>query len=122
MKPRYTGFKRIWAAGQFSLKGLRAAWRDESAFRQECALGLVLLPLSFWLGQTPVETALLISVYAIVLIAELLNTAVEAVVDRVGEEFHDLAGRAKDIASAAVALALLLLAVVWTLVAAHRFL
>ncbi len=122
MKPGYTGFKRIRKASQFSMKGLRAAWRDESAFRQECTLGLVLIPLAFWLGQTLVETALLISAYAIVLIAELLNTAVEAVVDRVGEEPNDLAGRAKDIASAAVALALVLLAVIWVLVAAHRFL
>ena len=122
MKPGYTGFKRIRAASQYSLKGLRAAWRDESAFRQECALGAVLLPLSFWLGQTPVETALLITAYAIVLIAELLNTAVEAVVDRIGPEFHDLAGRAKDIASTAVALALVLMAVVWSLVAANRWL
>lgn len=121
MKPGYTGIERIRKASQFSMKGLRAAW-DESAFRQECGLGVVLVPLSFWLGQTLVETAILIAAYAIVLIVELLNTAVEAVVDRVGHEHHDLAGRAKDIASAAVALSLLLLGAVWALVAAHRFL
>ena len=83
MKPGYTGIKRIRKASQFSMKGLQAAW-DESAFRQEVALGVALVPLSFWLGQTLVETAILITSYAIVLIAELLNTAVEAVVDRVG--------------------------------------
>ena len=104
------------------MKGLRAAWRDESAFRQECALGAVLVPLSFWVGESLVETALLIGTYAAVLITELLNTAIEAVVDRVGHEHHDLAGRAKDIASAAVALSLLLLGGVWALIAAHRFL
>ncbi len=122
MKPGYTGIKRLHKASQFSMKGLRAAWRDESAFRQECALGAVLVPLSFWVGETVGETALLISVYFAVLITELLNTAIEAVVDRVGHEHHDLAGRAKDIASAAVALSLLLLAIVWALIAANRFL
>ncbi|MDE0063997.1 MAG: diacylglycerol kinase [Gammaproteobacteria bacterium] len=121
MKPGYTGIERIRKASQFSMKGLQAAW-EESAFRQEVALGVALVPLSFWLGQTLVETAVLITSYAIVLIAELLNTAIEAVVDRVGHEHHDLAGRAKDIASAAVALSLLLLGAVWALVAAHRFL
>lgn len=122
MKPSYTGIKRIRKASQFSRKGLRAAWRDESAFRQECALGVVLVPLSFWVGGTLVETALLLSVYGIVLIAELLNTGIEVAVDRIGKEHHDLAGRAKDIASAAVALSLLLLVVVWGLVAVNRFL
>ena len=122
MKPGYTGFKRLRKASQYSMKGLRAAWRDESAFRQECALGVVLVPLSFWMGESLVETALLIGAYAAVLITELLNTAIEAAVDRVGREPNDLAGRAKDIASAAVAVSLLLLGCVWALVAAHRFL
>ncbi len=121
MKPGYTGIERIRKASQFSMKGFVAAW-DESAFRQECGLGIVLVPASFWLGQNLLETAFLIAVYALVLIAELLNTAVEAVVDRIGLEHHDLAGRAKDIASSAVAVSLLLLAAVWLLVAAHRFL
>lgn len=83
---------------------------------------MVLVPLSFWVGGTLVETALLLSVYGIVLIAELLNTGIEVAVDRIGKEHHDLAGRAKDIASAAVALSLLLLVVVWGLVAVNRFL
>ncbi len=109
-------------ASQFSWRGLRAAWRDESAFRQECALGVVLIPASFWLGETLVQVALLIGAYAIVLISEMLNTAVEAVVDRIGQEPHELSERAKDIASAAVALSLVLLGAVWALVAAHRFL
>lgn len=122
MKPGYTGIERIRRASQFSLKGLQAAWRDESAFRQECALGVLLVPLAFWLGETLVQVALLIGAWAIVLIAELLNTAIEAVVDRIGQEPHELAERAKDIASAAVALGLVLLGAVWALVAAHRFL
>ena len=109
-------------ASQYSWRGLLAAWRHESAFRQECALGIVLIPASFWLGETLVQVALLIGAYAIVLISELLNTAVEAVVDRIGQEPHELSERAKDIASTAVALSLVLLGVVWALVAAHRFL
>ena len=122
MKPGYTGFRRIRMASQYSWRGLLAAWRHESAFRQECALGIVLIPASFWLGETLVQVALLIGAYAIVLISELLNTAVEAVVDRIGQEPHELSERAKDIASTAVALSLVLLGAVWALVAAHRFL
>jgi len=120
VKPGYTGFKRLRKASQYSWAGLKFAWRDESAFRQECALGVVLIPLAFWLGETWLEIAMLIGVYALVLISELLNTGVELAVDLVDQEPNELAGRAKDIASAAVALSLLLLGVVWALAAAHR--
>ena len=120
-KPRHTGIKRLVKATEYSLRGLRSAWRHEPAFRQECLIGLVLLPCAFLLGETLVQTALLIGVCVIVLITELLNSAVEAAIDRMGEELHDLAGRAKDMSSAAVALSLLLVAVTWTLVAVQRF-
>ena len=121
-KPGRTGFQRIIDATLYSAQGLKAAWRYESAFRQECAVGLVLLPVAFWLGETLTQTALLIGVIGIVLIVELLNSAVEAVVDRIGHEHHDLAGRAKDMGSAAVFVSLVLVALTWLLVGADRFL
>ena len=121
VKPGYTGFKRLTKASQYSMKGLSAAWRFESAFRQECSVGLILVPLAFWVGETAEQTVLLIGVCAIVLITELLNSAIEAVVDRVGTEHHDLAGRAKDMASAAVAISLMLVLVTWALLAWSRF-
>lgn len=119
-KPGYTGLKRVVKATEYSAKGLRSAWRHESAFRQECTIGLILLPCAFLLGETLVQTALLIGVCVLVLIVELLNSAVEAAVDRVGEDHHDLAGRAKDMGSAAVALSLALVWITWGLVAVQR--
>jgi diacylglycerol kinase (ATP) len=119
-KPGYTGFKRLMKATEYSVKGLRSAWRHELAFRQECIIGLLLLPCAFLLGQTLVETALLIGVCVLVLIIELLNSAVEAALDRMSLERDDLAGRAKDMGSAAVALSLALVWIIWGLVAAER--
>ncbi|MEQ8859420.1 MAG: diacylglycerol kinase [Pseudomonadales bacterium] len=119
-KPGYTGFKRVLKASEYSAKGLRSAWRHESAFRQECIIGLLLLPCAFLLGESLAQTALLIGVCVIVLIVELLNSAVEAAVDRMGEDHHDLAGRAKDMSSAAVALSLALVWLTWGLVAVER--
>ena len=121
-KPGYTGFKHVIAAAEYSKRGLRAAWQHESAFRQECMLGILMLPLAFLLGQNLAQTALLIAVCFLVLIVELLNSAIEAVVDRVGHEHHELAGRAKDMGSAAVALSLFLVWVTWGLVAIQRLL
>ena len=120
-KPGNTGIRRIVNATFFSLAGLRAAWLHESAFRQETLLCAVLIPAAFWLGQTAVERALLIGSCLLVLIVELLNSGVEAVVDRVGDEHHDLAGRAKDLGSAAVFVSLALVVVVWGLIAWARF-
>ena len=120
-KPGYTGLKRIIKASGNSMQGFRAAWKHESAFRQETLLVLVLLPLAIWLGQGAVQISLLIGVLFLVLIVELLNSSIEAVVDRIGEEPHRLSGRAKDIASAAVFLSLLLVAVVWSMIALERF-
>lgn len=105
--------RRLINATRYSLRGLRAAWHQEPAFRQELGLVLVLLPLAVWLGRTPTETALLGASCLLVLIVELVNTAVEAVVDRMGETPHPLAGLAKDAGSAAVLLSLLLAVFVW---------
>ncbi|MDA1077161.1 MAG: diacylglycerol kinase [Proteobacteria bacterium] len=119
-KPGATGLTRIRHATVYSIQGLRAAWQHESAFRQETLLIAVLLPFAFFLGRHATEVALLITVLGIVLITELLNSAIEAVVDRVSSEQHELAGRAKDMGSAAVAISLLLAAIVWSLVALDR--
>ena len=122
MKPAATGLARLARAAGDSLRGLRAAWRTEAAFRQECVLAAVLVPAAFFVGATLAQAALLIATVALVLVVELLNSAVEAAVDRVGRERHALAGRAKDMASAAVFVSLLVVVVTWALVGAARFL
>jgi diacylglycerol kinase (ATP) len=111
-----TGLRRIWNAFQYSLAGLRAAFRHEDAFRQECILAAILLPVALLLPVPGTSKALLIACVLLVLVVELMNSAVEAVVDRVSLEHHRLAKRAKDIGSAAVLIALLNLAAVWALV------
>jgi diacylglycerol kinase (ATP) len=121
MKKQNTGLRRIVNATVFSLAGLRAAWRNEAAFRQECLLALALTPTAVWLGRNAVERSLLIGTVWLVLIVELLNSAVEAVVDRVGTDHHQLSGRAKDLGSAGVFVSLLLVLVVWVLIAWERF-
>lgn len=121
MKPKVAGVKRIINAAHYSSLGFSFAWKNEAAFRQELILCCVLVPGAFWLGQTSMERIALISCCALVVIVELLNTAIEAVVDRIGPERHELAGSAKDLGSAAVAVSLLLTLVVWALVAYSRF-
>jgi len=121
MKPSQTGFKRIVDATIYSHAGLSAAWRHEAAFRQECILAVLLLPLAFWLGRSAAETAVLIASLFVVLITELLNSAVEALTDRVGKERHELSGRAKDLGSAAVMLSLFTVLTVWGVIAYARF-
>jgi diacylglycerol kinase (ATP) len=116
-----TGFDRIFRAAGYSADGLRAAYRGESAFRQEFWLAAVLLPVAFWLGRGWVEVALLAGTVMLVLIVELLNSAVEATVDRVSFELHDLSKRAKDFGSAAVLLSLLLTTGVWAAALWQRF-
>jgi diacylglycerol kinase (ATP) len=113
-KPR--GLTRILRAAQASWKGLLGAYREEAAFRQELGLCVLVIPLGLWLGRTGVERALLVAPMLLVLIVELLNSAVEATVDRIGLERHVLAGLAKDIGSAAVFMSFVLLGVVWLLV------
>lgn len=111
-----TGLSRIKRAMHCSYLGLAAAYRNEEAFRQELLLCLVLLPVACWLGDTNVERALLAGSLIILLIVELLNTAVEVVVNRIGIERHELSGRAKDLGSAAVFMAIANTVVVWLLV------
>ena len=107
------GFKRILNACKFSYYGYKATWQNEEAFRQEVMLFVVTTPLALWLGNTAIEKLLLIGSMVLVLLVELLNSAVEAVVDRVGLEHHELSGRAKDIGSAAVNLSLVWAAITW---------
>ena len=116
MKPGHTGLKRLAHAARFSVRGLAACWRHESAFRQESLLTLIAIPLGLYLGDSGIERALLVASVLLVPVVELLNTGVETVVDRVGEGEHPLSGRAKDVGSAAVLLALVLAAAVWALV------
>ncbi len=101
------------SATRNSWNGLRAAWSGEAAFRQELLLLLVAIPLALWLTPDAVERVILVSSVVLVILVELLNSAVEAVVDRIGKEYHELSGRAKDIGSAAVMVSLLLAAFVW---------
>ncbi len=115
MKASNSGFLRLLRATGYSMAGLWAAWKHEAAFREELILSLILLPLALWLGGTHVERALLIGSLAIVLIAELLNSALEAIVDDIhGNECHPLAARAKDMGSAAVFVSLCLATFVWS--------
>ena len=114
LKP--TGFSRMFRAFGASMKGFSGAFREEAAFRQELALAAVVIPMGLWLGKSGVERVLLIAPMFIVLIVELINSAIETTVDRIGLERHKLSGLAKDIGSAAVLTSLLLLAVVWLLV------
>jgi diacylglycerol kinase (ATP) len=110
------GLTRILRAFGYSLQGFRACFRHEAAFRQEVLAAVLLIPLGLWLGTDGVEKALLVGSWLLVMIVELLNSAVEATVDRFGPEQHPLAGRAKDIGSAAVLLSITLAAAVWGLI------
>jgi diacylglycerol kinase (ATP) len=109
----HRGLRRLCNATFYSWAGLKAAWRHEEAFRQEVLLCAFLVPVGLWLGTDSVERALLIGSLILVLIVELLNSSIEAAVDRVGSERHDLAERAKDVSSAAVFVALLNVALMW---------
>lgn len=116
-----TGIRRVVSAAFNSISGFKAAWTNEAAFRQECIGALVLIPAAFWVGDNAVEWVLLIGSCMIVLITELLNTAVEVTVDRISSEHHPLSGRAKDIGSAAVFVSLALTGIVWTMIAWQNF-
>ena len=111
--PKNKGFKRIALAGVYALAGIRAAFVNEAAFRQETLLAAVFVPLACVLDVTPVERVLLVGVTLLVLVVELLNSAVESVVDRIGPELHELSGRAKDMGSGGVLVALVLWLWVW---------
>ena len=119
-KPGNIGLRRIWNALFYSLQGLSAAWRHEAAFRQEALLCMVLVPLAFLLGESAVERALLAGSCLLVLVTELLNSAIEATIDRIGSDRHELAGRAKDLGSAAVFVSLCVVVLTWTLIGYER--
>lgn len=119
-RPKPTGLTRLFRAFGNSLKGFRGAFREEAAFRQELAFALLVIPLGLWLGRNGIERALLVSPMLLILIVELLNSAVEATVDRIGLDRHPLSGLAKDIGSAAVLLSFILLAGNWALVLLDR--
>lgn len=104
---------RLFDAFGYSMKGFKAAWQNEAAFRQEAVLALVLIPLAFIIAENPLELAALVAGVLLVIITELLNSAIESVVDRTGHEHHELSGRAKDMGSAAVLISLLVCAVLW---------
>ena len=110
------GVRRIWKAALYSVAGMRAAWKNEAAFRQELLLCLLLVPAAFWVGDDAIERFLLIGSCLFVLVVELLNSAIEAVVDRIGADRHELSGRAKDMASAAVFISLCLALLCWGLI------
>ena len=115
------GLLRIARAFGYSLQGLGAAWRHEAAFRQETALAVVLIPLGLWLGNDAMERLLLAGLLVLVLIVELLNSAIEALADAISTDHHPLLGRAKDIGSAAVLLTLLLTGATWATVLVPRW-
>lgn len=112
-KPTKTGVARLIAAARYSWQGLSTAWRNEEAFRLEGLLAILLIPTAIWLGDNGVERALLIGVTLLVMIVELLNSAIEAVVDRISQELHPLSKAAKDTGSAAVLVAMVLWLAVW---------
>ncbi len=108
-----TGLARLLNAARFSLQGLRATYQNEEAFRQECLLLAVAIPLALWLGDTAFERVALIAAVLLVMVVEVLNSAIESVVDRISDEHHSLSGRAKDQASAAVLLSVLIAVAIW---------
>ena len=114
VKPR--GLTRLFNAFGNSFRGFAGAFREEAAFRQELALAVVVIAAGLWLGRTGIERALLVAPMLLILIVELLNSAVEAAIDRIGPEHHELSGLAKDIGSAAVFAAFVLLVAVWVLI------
>ena len=116
-----TGFTRMFRAFGVSMKGLAGAYREEAAFRQELALAVVVIPLGLWLGRNGIERVLLVAPMFLVLIVELLNSAIEAAIDRIGPEWHSLSKAAKDLGSAAVLLSILLCVGVWLAALWQRF-
>lgn len=121
MKPGKTGLARLIDATGYSIKGIRACWRNEAAFRQEVLLVIVLLPLSLLVAKSIEQWLLLVTPLFLLLIVELLNSAVENVVDRIGHELHELSGLAKDMGSAAVLICLLLTGTSWVAIAWKNF-
>jgi len=115
-KPGETGFIRVVSAFYNSLRGFSGCWKNEAAFRQEVLCCVILVPLGLWLGNGGVEKSLLVGVCLLVLIVEILNSGIEAAIDRIGNEHHELSGLAKDLGSAAVFISLVLVGIVWFLI------
>ncbi len=110
------GLKRFVNAIFFSIAGFKATWQHEEAFRQEVTIFIISIPLAIWLAENNIEKVLLIGSVVLVMVTELLNSSIETVVDRVGVEYHELAGRAKDIGSAAVMLSIIMSIATWLLI------
>ncbi len=120
-KKNCSWLRRLINASLHSARGLAFAWRCEASFRLELPIILILLPVAFWLGVTAAQRALLIFAILLILLTELVNSAIEAAIDRIGPEHHPLSGQAKDLGSAAVLVALVMAAVVWAIIAWERF-
>jgi diacylglycerol kinase (ATP) len=116
------GIRRLKNAFRYSVAGFKAAWINEEAFRQEILLAILIVPVGMWIGTSCTQRAILIGIYFIIPLTELLNTAIEATVDRVGQEHHELSGRAKDLGSAAVFLSICITLIVWIIISYERFL
>lgn len=121
MKPGKSGIARLIDATGYSWKGILAAYRHEAAFRQELLLVLILFPMSFWVATDPIQWILLVLPLLLVLVVELLNSAIESVVDRISDEAHTLSGQAKDMGSAAVLFSLLMIVASWAPITWMRF-
>lgn len=115
-KSKQRGLKRFWLATQYSWKGAKAAFKEEPAFEYEVYAAIILIPVALWLGDNGLESAAMIVTVLLVMLVELINSAIEAVVDRIGPEHHVLSGRAKDLGSGAVFLAITIAVVVWSAV------
>lgn len=114
------GISRLINAFHYTLSGIKAAWLNEEAFRQEIIMGVLIVPLGIWLGVSYTQKAILIGTYSIIPLVELLNSAIESIVDRIGEERHELSGRAKDMGSAAVFMSICIALIVWIIIASER--
>ena len=121
-KGKNKGIKRLINAFYYSMAGFRAAWKNEEAFRQEIIVGIFIVPAGLLIGSNYTQRAILIGAYFIIPLVELLNTAIEATVDRVGTEQHELSGRAKDLGSASVFLSIFIAFIIWLLILIERFL
>jgi diacylglycerol kinase (ATP) len=115
-----TFIRRLLLASRYSWQGLRAGWRTQAALRYEFTFSLVVIPLAFWIGDSGVERALLIGSWLLVIVIELMNSAIESAIDRIGSDLHELSGRAKDLGSAAVFCSIILAATVWLILCLHR--
>lgn len=116
-----SGIRRILDAFRCTFAGFKAAWINEEAFRQEIIIAIFVVPSGIWLGNSGTQRAILIGIYFLIPLSELLNSAIETLVDRMGSERHELSGRAKDLGSAAVFLSICIALIVWMIIAYERF-